>query len=101
MRRVHGTGPSCEIRALRHSCAMRVLALILLFFLPASLRAQPLDPAALRDAALAPYLERSAYLDLLADTVDGLTPAPARLRACAPARLRAGYRAPGAGAGGR
>ena len=53
---------------------------MLLLLLPAALRAQPLelDPAALRDLALAPYLERSAYLDLLVDTVDGLTPAPAR-----------------------
>lgn len=59
---------------------MPKLVLMLLLLLPAALRAQPLelDPAALRDAALLPYLERSAYLELLADTIDGFRANPAR-----------------------
>jgi len=59
---------------------MRVLALILLLCLPAPLRAQPLvlQVGALRDAGLEPYLARAGYLDVLADTVAGFAPAPAR-----------------------
>ena len=70
----------CAFQRHRHSRAMPKIVLMLLLLLPAALRAQPLelDPAALRDAALGPYLERSAYLDLLADTVDGFRANPAR-----------------------
>ena len=59
---------------------MRTLILMFFLCLPAALRAQPvvLDAGGLRDAALVPYLERAAYLDLLVDTIDGFQPDPAR-----------------------
>jgi len=59
---------------------MRALILIVMLCLPGALSAQPLvlDGAALRGAALAPYLGRAGFLDLLAGAIDGFVPAPAR-----------------------
>lgn len=68
----------CGFLRWRHSRAMRPLVLIAFLLLPVSLRAQPmtLDAGALRNAALIPFLERGAYLDLLTEIVEGFTPNP-------------------------
>jgi hypothetical protein len=59
---------------------MRAIVLIFMLCLPGALRAQPvvLEAAAMRGAALAPYLGRQGFLDLLAGAIDGFVPEPAR-----------------------